>query len=441
MKFGMGQPVTRREDIRFLTGTGQYVDDVPADGVLIARVLRSPVAHGRMTALDVAEARTLPGVHSVLTHADIADRLTPMTCAMPVTQADGTPAATAPQPHLANGTVRFVGEPVAWIVAESAAAAEDAAEAILLDIEDLPPLPDSAAARAPGAPALHPHLPGNRLYTWSVGDRAAAEAALAGSAHVVRAQVLNQRVVVASMEPRAILATHDTESGWEIWIGSQGSHAMKRMMAKDLGVSPDLIRIHTPDVGGGFGMKLMDHPEYALALLSAADLGRPVKWVGDRSESFLSDSQGRGIETEAAAGFDAEGRLTGLLWHSVSNVGAYNSTASNAVHTAFSANLIGGVYDVRAVYHEVTGVVTNTTPMDAYRGAGRPEVLHVMERLMGAGAAALGLDPAEIRRRNVIRPEQLPYKTVGGITFDSLEAAAILDRAAEVADVAGFAAR
>jgi carbon-monoxide dehydrogenase large subunit len=428
MKFGIGQSVMRGEDIRHLTGDARFLDDIAMDGVLRAYILRSPIAHGRISACDVAVARDMPGVALIWTHQDIAEQLNPIGDLLGLTQSDGTPFNNAPMPHLADGTVRFVGQPVALIVASSLNEARDAAEAIALDITDLPVVVDPLAAQS--APALHDHMPDNRYYTWSVGDLSAAEAAFSKADHVTRVDVVNQRLVVNSMEPRAILVRHDT-NGWEAWIGNQGVHAARNGLARDMGVSPDQIRVHAPDIGGGFGMKLMNHPEYGLCALAAKELGRPVKWVGDRSESFLSDVQARDLRTTAEGAFARDGRLLGMRWRSVSNVGAYPSGYGMGVHTNFSGNLIGGVYDVQDAFHEVRGVATNTTPTDAYRGAGRPEVLHVMERLMSTAAAELGLDQVEIRRKNLIRQDQVPYKTVGGITFDALDAHGTLSIAVE----------
>ncbi|MBB5516756.1 carbon-monoxide dehydrogenase large subunit [Rubricella aquisinus] len=433
MKFGIGQSVTRGEDIRHLKGAAAFLDDIAMEDVLRAYILRSPVAHGRITSCDVSDARDMPGIALIWTHEDIAGRLTPIGDLLGLTQSDGTPFLNAPMPHLADDTVRFVGQPVALIVASTVEAARDAAEAIVLEIDDLPVIVDPLAAQS--ARALHPTVPENRYYTWSVGDQAAAEAAFAKADHVTRVDVVNQRLVVNSMEPRAILVRHG-DTGWEAWIGNQGVHAARNALARDLGVEADDIRVHAPDIGGGFGMKLMNHPEYGLCALAAKTLGQPIKWVGDRSESFLSDVQARDLRTTAEGAFARDGRLLGMRWQSISNVGAYPSGYGMGVHTNFSGNLIGGVYDVQDAFHEVRGVATNTTPTDAYRGAGRPEVLHVMERLMSTAAAELGLDQVEIRQKNLIRPEQIPYKTVGGITFDALDAHGTLAIAVDKADLA-----
>ncbi|WP_198670757.1 xanthine dehydrogenase family protein molybdopterin-binding subunit [Oceanicella sp. SM1341] len=441
MKFGIGQPASRVEDQRFLTGKGSYVDDIALPGILIGHALRSPVAHARITALDVAEARALPGVHAVYTHAETA-HLGPVTFRMPLKQTDGSDLATVLLPRLADGVVRYVGQPVAWIVAETRDIARDAAELIEVDYDDLPVMVTPEAALAPGAPALHEGAPGNLAYDWDVGDAAATEAAFAGATHIARVSVVNQRVVVNPMEPRGILVRYlpETES-WEAWTGNQGAHSARDNLARGLGVPSDKVRCHTPDVGGGFGMKLMDHPEYPLAALAAKDTGRPVKWVGDRSESFLADAQGRDLASEAEGAFDAQGRLLALRVSSISNLGAYYSSSGPGVHTLFSAPLLGGMYDVPVFHHRVRGVLTNTTPTDAYRGAGRPEVIHVTEQVMEAAVAVTGIDGAELRRRNLIRPAQIPYRTHGGFLFDSADPEANLDRTLAAIDYTGFPAR
>ncbi|MEL6680128.1 MAG: molybdopterin cofactor-binding domain-containing protein, partial [Pseudomonadota bacterium] len=437
-RFGVGQPVRRTEDVRFLTGAGGYLDDLPFEAVRHMAILRSPVAHGRIRSIST-EAATIEGVDLIYTFADIRGRLSPITSTMPLIQSDGTPFLQAGLPHLADDMVRFVGQPIAVVVAADPHLAQDAVEQIEVDIEERPALVDPMSAMT--SPAIHPDVPHNRLYDWEMGDLAGADEALARADHVVRIEVTNQRIAVNAIEPRGIIATYDAETGWEVWVGNQGVHAAKRGLIADLAVHADRVRVHAPDIGGGFGMKLMNHPEYGLAALAAQDLGLPVKWIATRSEGFLSDVQARDLRTVAEAGFDRRGRLKGLRWSSVSNMGAYTSNAGMGVHTSFSANLIGGVYDVAHVHHRVQGVLTTTPPTDAYRGAGRPEVLHVMERLMSQAAQELGLDQVEIRRRNLIRPEQIPYRTQGGITFDALDALGTLERAAELADVDGFGSR
>ncbi|RED18113.1 xanthine dehydrogenase family protein molybdopterin-binding subunit [Pontivivens insulae] len=436
MKFGVGQSVKRIEDPRFLRGEGAYVDDLEAPDALVLHVLRSDIAHGLIQKIDVSRARGMPGVHRIYTDEDLSDRLNAIDAQLPLIQADGSTAPAVAQPHLAHGKVRYVGEPLVAIIADNLNAAMDAAECIEVETDTL----DTALKPAVDQPQLHDHLQTNKVFTWDVGDLAATQHAFAEAAHCVALHVVNQRLAIHPVETRGILAIPDGD-GWSVWLGNQGVHAAQSDLSRDLQVAPEHIRVHAPDVGGGFGMKLMDHPEYAMALIAAQDLGRPVRWTGTRSESFLSDMQGRDVQTHAEAAFSAEGRLTGLRWRSTADLGAYVPGYGAAVPTLFSGHLIGGLYDVAHVHHVVEGFVTNKAPVDAYRGAGKPEILHVMERLMDEGARATGLDPVEIRLRNLIRPEQIPYETAGGIPFDALDAPAILRQAADLADVAGFGAR
>ena len=438
MKFGIGQSVARLEDDRLLRGTGLYTGDVRLSRQAAAAVLRSPVAHGRITALDAEAARARPGVLAVYTHAQIDGRLAPLGNEFPM---DPPPAPVA-VPALAADRVRFVGQPVAFVVAETRAIAEDACEQIALEIEELAAVVDAAAALAPGAPDLHREAPGNLAYEWSHGDAGAVARAFDRAAHVVRAPFVNQRLAVVSVEPRAIVIGFDPETGrWEGWIASQGAHGMRARLAGVLGVEPERLRIHTPDVGGAFGMKLMMHPEYPLAALAAKDLGRPVAWSGTRGESFLSDAQGRDLSGTVEGAFDAGGRLLALRSDAVSGLGAQYSSVSVAVHTVFSAALLGGMYDVPLIHARVRGAFLNTPPMDAYRGAGRPEVIHATERLMDEAARALGIDRVDLRRRNLLTPDRVPHTTPGGFTYDSLDCRRVLDRAVAAADHAGFADR
>ncbi|MDT8344650.1 MAG: xanthine dehydrogenase family protein molybdopterin-binding subunit [Thermohalobaculum sp.] len=438
MKFGIGQPVRRLEDTRLLTGSGSYVDDLGLPDQLHAHVVRSDVAHGKITRIELGGAVEAEGVRLVWTHADIAGRLAPLANEFPL---DPAPAPVV-LPHLADGVVRYVGQPVAFVVATSRAAAEDAAALIEIDIDERPAVTAPDAALAAGAPQLHAEAPGNLAYTWSCGDRAATDAAFARAAHIVSTPVLNQRIVVNSLEPRAVNVRHDPESGrWEVWIGSQGAHGMRAKIARALGVEPDRVRVHVGDVGGAFGMKLMDHPEYGLCARAAADLGQPVKWVGSRSESFLSDAQGRDMRGTVEGAFDAEGRCLAMRMRTISGLGAYYSSYGAGVHTAFSAALLGGMYDVGAIHAEVRGAFVNTPPTDAYRGAGRPETIYATERLMEAAARQLGIDRVEIRRRNLLTADRVPHRSAGGFVFDSLDTHTVLDRATAAADCAGFEAR
>ncbi|SET68349.1 xanthine dehydrogenase family protein molybdopterin-binding subunit [Oceanicella actignis] len=442
MKFGIGQPVRRKEDDRLLRGKGRFVDDLSLPGQVFAHVARSPVAHGRLSALDLSAARAAPGVLLVWSWADVAGRLAPIANQFPLKQADGSDVPPVVMPHLADGVTRYVGQPVAFVVARTRAQARDAAELIEMAFDDLPVVVDPEAALAPDAPQLHDCAPGNLAYRWTIGDEAAVEAAFARAARTVRTRVTNQRIIVNAMEPRATLARWDAEAErWEVWAATQGVHALRAKLSAQLMVPPEKIRVRTPDVGGGFGMKLQAHPEDALVALAARELGRPVKWTADRSESFLADVQGRDLTTEAEGAFDENGRILAMRCRSISNLGAYLSSVGVGVHTVFSAPLTGGMYDLPCFHHEVRGVLTNTTPTDAYRGAGRPEAIHVTEAVIEAGARAFGMDPAEFRRINLIKAEQVPYRSHGGFEFDSLDPEAALKLALEASDQAGFPAR
>ncbi len=438
MKFGIGQTVGRLEDVRLLTGHGEYVDDIALPGQAHAAVLRSPMAHATITALDASAAREAPGVLAVLTHEDIAGKVLPQRNEFPLKPAP----APVVMPRLADGVVRFVGQPVAMVVGETLAAARDALELIEVEYEERDAVVGARAALADGAPQIHPEAPGNVAYEWEMGDGQAADAAFAAAAHVVQITPDVQRLVVASMEPRGINVQWHADTGrWELWIGSQNAHGARAKLAHALDVEPERFQVHVPDVGGAFGMKLMDHPEYALAAFAARELGRPVKWVGDRSESFLTDAQARDLSVEASAAFDAEGRCLAMRMDNVSGIGAHYSSFGTGIHTVLSAPLLGGMYDIPAVHVRVRGAFTNAASTDAYRGAGRPEAIYVTERLIEQAAREMGIDRVEIRRRNLVRPEQLPFDTAGGLTFDSLDPLPNIEMALEKADWAGFEAR
>ena len=441
MKFGVGQAVTRKEDLRLLRGAGQYVDDVTLNGQAYGVFVRSPVAHARIAGVDLAEARGAEGVLGAYADGDagIVDLVDAAT-SMPVNNADGSEGFYPTLPHLARGTVRYAGQPVALVVAESLAAAIAAAELVVVDYDELPVVVDGEAALAEGAPLLHEG--GNLAYDWEIGDRAATEAAFAGAAHISRLRVVNPRIVVNTIEPRAVNASYDSETGrWDIWCGTQGSHAMKGQIAGVLNVDPARLRVRTPDVGGGFGMKLMLHPEYAVICKAAELLGRPVKWTADRSESFLSDLQGRDLVTEAEAACDGDGRILAMRLNSVSNLGAYPSRAAPSCHTGFCGDLAPTVYRIPTVHNRVRGAYTNVTPMDAYRGAGRPEQNYIMERLIDRVGADLGIAQDEVRRRNLATVDMMPWTTALGITFDSGDFPALLSKAIEAADFKGYEAR
>ncbi|WP_071672853.1 xanthine dehydrogenase family protein molybdopterin-binding subunit [Nioella nitratireducens] len=437
MKFGSSQSVTREEDQRFLTGHGRYVDDLAPKDALHCHVFRSPVAHAEITDLDVSEARSAPGVHLVVTAADLAEA--GLANAIPYTvidNEDGSKAAAPRRPILAEGRVRFVGEPVAFIVADSIAAARDAAEAIVFDYDDLEPKLDVAV----GGPEIHPEAPENRCYSWGAGDKAAADAAMAAAAHVVTVTVEDNRIMAASMEPRAIFAEMQGER-LHICENGQGVWSKKAGISGWLGIDAEQVLVTTPDVGGAFGMKTMHYPEHFLLTFATRTLNRPVRWMADRTESMLSDNAGRDLSCTAELGFDDALKLTAYRLHTVSNLGAYVSGFAQNIQSRLFSHVFPGVYDVQAAYMNNTAVFTNTTQVDAYRGAGRPEAIYVLERAMDHAARVLGIDPMDLRRRSFIRPEQMPYKTAVGELYDSGAFARAMDRAAEEADTAGFAAR
>ncbi len=441
MKFGtsqtgVGKSVTRVEDARLLTGRGRYTDDIQLPGMLHGVTLRSPHGHARIRGIDTSAARDMEGVVAIYTGADLAD-YGPIPCVVPLSG----PVQT-PRPLLATDTVRFVGDGVAFVVAETRAQAQAAAEAILVDYEELPAVATIEAAIAPDAPKIWPDAPSNSLFFWEVGDRARVAAALASAAHVTRLRIVQTRVAPTSMEVRAAVGEWDNESGFTLHAGTQGVAGMRMLLAGlVLKCPPDHLRIVTGDVGGGFGMKTFVYPEYAIVLHAARALGRPVKWAGDRSDAFQTDTHGRAMVSDAALALDAEGRIVALKVESWSDLGAYQSIYGPAIQTLAGGRIMGGVYRIPAIHNGVHGVVTNTAPVDAYRGAGRPEATYIIERLMEAAARELGLGVDEIRRRNLLTPAELPHDNGLGLVFDVGDFPAVLEKALANADWAGFPAR
>lgn len=444
MKFGIGQAVTRLEDRRLLTGGGNYTDDVKIAGCAHAYVLRSPYANARIRAIDVAEAKAAPGVLAVLTVED-ADRdgLGDIPCLVPIKNRDGSKRADTPRPVLARGQVRHVGDPVALVVAETLAQARDAAELISVDYEELPAVVDTVGATQPGAPQVWPHIKDNICFDWELGDRAAVEAAFAKAAKVVKLEVVNNRVVVNSMEPRGAVADYDARSDRStLYTSTQGPHIIHGQLADTiLKIGKEKLRVLTNDVGGGFGMKIFCYPEQALVVWASRKLKRPVRWTPDRSEAFMSDIQGRDNVTLAEAAVDGEGKFLAFRFTTWAAMGAYLSNFGPFIPTGAGGGMQNGIYAIPAVYVNVKGVMTNTVPTDAYRGAGRPEAAYVVERLVDHIGRDTGLGPVEIRRRNFIRPEQMPYKTALGDVIDSGEFDAVMTKCMERADWAGFEAR
>ena len=437
------QPKGRLEDQRLLTGRGRYISDWNLPGQAYACFLRSDRPHAKILSIDTSGALSMPGVLGVLTGEDVAAAgFASLPVGLPVKGRGGAELLKPPRPALAQGKVRFVGEPVAIIVAETAAQAQDASEAIFVDYEDLPAVISAGAALEPGAPQLFDEVPGNMPFDYEAGDEAATREAFARAARVVRVRVDNSRVVGNPMEPRACLAGYDAASGdYSIYACTQGVPGMRGQIATVLGVTPDKVRVGAEDVGGGFGVRFNLYPEYCAALLAAKVLGRPVKWTGTRSEVFLADEQARDVVSSGELALDAGGRILGMRFEFTSNLGAYLCPTGPFVNTLGVVNCLSGVYDVQAVHARIRLAVTNTAPMAAYRGAGRPVMSYVLERLIDEAALQLGMPPAELRRKNFIRREQFPYRIVNGITYDSGDFEGVLDRALAAADWNGFAAR
>lgn len=436
-KFGKSQPVTRVEDQRLLTGHGRYLDDIAPEGALYAYMFRSPVAHGTMAELDVSDAREAEGVHLVLTNDDLeAAGITESMAGAVLENRDGSKAADPHRPVLAKGKVRHVGEPVALIVAETPEQARDAAEMILFDTEDLPAKMDLAR----GGAAVHDEVPDNLALDWGLGDEAATEAAFAAAAHVVKLEVGDNRIIVNSLEPRGCFADWDGER-LHFAFGGQGVWGMKGELSRMLGLDKEAVHVTIPDVGGGFGMKAAPYPEYFAVAQASRVLGRPVRWMSDRTEAMLSDHGGRDLTSTAELAFDADHRITAYRVTTRCNLGAYNSNFGQAIQTRLFSRVLMGVYDVQTTWLQVEGYYTNTTQVDAYRGAGRPEAIYVLERAMDRAARELGVDPWALRRKNFIKPEQFPYLSATGETYDVGDFDRILTRVEGTADAAGFAAR
>ncbi len=443
-KFGLSQSVRRVEDPRLLLGQGRYTDDIALPGAAAGHVLRSPHAHAAIRGLDTTAAQAMPGVLAILTGADmLAMGVGEVPCAIPLKNRDGSRRAEAPRLPLATDRVRHVGDPVAFVVAETLAQARDAAEAIEVEYDILASATDLATAHEEGAPVIWEKAARNICFDWEAGDAARTEALFAEAAHVTRLTVVNNRVVVASMEGRACAAEYDAASGrYTLHAGTQGSWLVKGLLAANvLKTDPDNIRVLTPDVGGGFGMKLYLYAEYALCALAAKQVGRPVKWTADRSEAFLSDTHGRDNITLGEIALDKDGRFLALRTRNHANMGAYLSTFAPFIPTGAGTKVLASVYGFQAIHAHVIGVFTNTVPVDAYRGAGRPESNYLVERLIDQAAREIGMDRIEIRRRNMVGPEAMPYVTAMQQRYDSGDFPRVMDAALQKIDWAGFPAR
>jgi carbon-monoxide dehydrogenase large subunit len=444
MRFGAGQPVKRLEDQRLLTGKGQFIDDKPEDGALWLYVLRSPHAHARIKSIDVESARTLPGVQAVYTGADlVADDVGTLPTLEVFQRPDGSPMTVPPRRLLAHEIVRFAGEPIAAVVATSRVAAQTAAEAIVVEYEVLPSVVDPMEAIKPGAPVVWPDAPDNIVAAMSYGDAAAVEAAFAKAAHVVSLDVVSQRLVPSAMEPRSTIAEIDKKSGRLILhVQSQTPGSTRDILADSVLKRPkESIRVLVGDIGGGFGQKTSLYPEDGLVAYAATKLGRKIRWRGDRSDEFVGGTHGRDLTSTAEFALDAKGRVQAYRVRSIGGTGAYMTGAANIIPLVLGPFVQSGVYDLPLVHYEARTVMTNTAPVGAYRGAGRPEGVFIVERLMDAAARQIGMDPRAIRKANYIKPAQLPYTNPVGQIYDSGAFAHMLDRAAKLADWDGFAAR
>ncbi|MGH6670512.1 MAG: xanthine dehydrogenase family protein molybdopterin-binding subunit [Xanthobacteraceae bacterium] len=439
---GIGVAVRRKEDQRFITGKGHYTDDINRPGQACAYFIRSPHAHAAIRSIDAKAASAMPGVVAILTGAELAaDKIGNLICGWMIHSKDGSPMKMAAHPALANGKACHVGDPVALVVAETLAQARDAAEKVKIDYAVLPAVADPAVAQKKDAPQIHDVAPNNTIYQWHLGDGSAVETAFRSAKHVTRLDLVNNRLVPNAIEPRAAIGDYDSGTGtFTLWNTTQNPHVARLVIAAFVGMAPEhKLRVIAPDVGGGFGSKIFIYPEEVVALWASKRVGRPVKWVAERSEAFVADAHGRDHVTHAEMAFDADGKILGLRAKTIANLGAYMSTFSSSVPTYLYATLLSGQYQIPHIYCEVDAVYTNTVPVDAYRGAGRPEAAFVVERLVEIGAREMGLDPAELRRKNYIHI--FPYQTPVIMTYDAGDYGASLSKAMELADYKGFAKR
>ncbi len=439
---GIGASVKRKEDHRFITGKGRYVDDINRPGQAYAYFLRSPHAHANIRSIDASAALAAPGVVAVLTGDDIAaDKVGGLICGWMIHSKDGSPMKAGPHPALAQGKVRYVGDHVAVVIADTLAEARDGAEKIEVDYEVLPAVVDMRKATQPGAPQVHEAAPDNTVFNWHLGDKAATDAAFARARHVTKLDLVNNRLAPNAMEPRAAVGDYDEgEDAFTLYTTSQNPHVARLVLSAFIGIAPEhKLRVIAPDVGGGFGSKIFIYAEETVCVWAAKKVGRPVKWTADRTEAFLADAHGRDHITHAEMAMDEGGKIIGMRVHTLANLGAYLSTFASSVPTYLYAPLLSGQYDIPAIYAEVDAIYTTTAPVDAYRGAGRPEATFVVERLVEIAARELKMDPAEFRRKNFIR--NFPHQTPVIMCYDAGDYQASLDKACKAADVAGFAAR
>ncbi len=440
----VGTPVRRREDYRFLTGQGTYTDDINRPNQLYAYILRSPYANARITNIDTAAAARGPGVAAVFTAKDmIADGVGGLPCGWQVHSKDGSPMAEPPHPPLATDRVRHVGDPVAVVIAETLEQAREAADQVRIDFAEEAAVVDPGEALKPGAPQVFADVPGNLCYDWSLGDLAAVDAAIAKAARVVKLDLTNNRLVPNAMEPRAAIGEFDRATGeYTLFTTSQNPHVIRLLMgAFVLHIPEAKLRVVAPDVGGGFGSKIYHYAEEAIVTWAAGKVRRPVKWTAERSESFMSDAHGRDHITHVELALDADAKFLALKVSTIANMGAYLSTFAPCIPTYLYGTLLAGTYTTPAIYVETKAVFTHTVPVDAYRGAGRPEATFLLERIVDLAADEIGIDPAELRRRNFIPADAFPYQTPVALQYDSGDYQTTLELALKAADYAGFEAR
>ncbi len=438
----VGSGVKRKEDHRFITGQGRYTDDINRPGQAHAYFLRSPHAHAKIKGIDTAAALKAKGVVAIFTGKDIAaDKIGGLICGWMVTSKDGSAMKNGAHPALALDTVRYVGDHVAIVIAETHAQARDASELINVDYQELPVVTDPAKAQSQGAPQLHAEAPRNTIYQWEIGNKPETEAAFKKAATVVKLNLTNNRLIPNAMEPRAAIGDYDDGTGgYTLYVTSQNPHVARLVMSAFIGIAPEhKLRVVAPDVGGGFGSKIFIYAEEVVCTWAAKKVNRPVKWAAERSESFLSDAHGRDHVTHAELALDADARILGFRVKTTANLGAYMSTFSSSVPTYLYGTLLSGQYNIPAIYCEVDAVYTNTAPVDAYRGAGRPEATYVVERIIEEAARQLKMDPVEFRRKNFVRT--FPHQTPVIMNYDIGDYEASLTEALKMSDYEGFPAR
>jgi carbon-monoxide dehydrogenase large subunit len=442
MSEGIGARVKRKEDKRFTTGKGRYTDDIKSENQAYAAFVRSPHAHANVKSVNTDAARLKPGVVDILNGNQLTeDGIGNLICGWAINSKDGSPMNMGAWSALATSKVRYVGDAVAVVIADTQAQARIAAEAVEVEYEVLDAVSDSMKALESGAPEIHENAPGNLIYDWEIGDEAATDAGLASAAHVTEMDITNNRLSPNPMEPRSAVATFNSaEDHYTLYTTSQNPHVARLVLSAFYQVAPEhKLRVIAPDVGGGFGAKIYIYPEEITCLWASMKTNRSVKWTADRSEAFLTDAHGRDHVSKAKIGFDANGVITGLKVDTVANLGAYMSLFSSAVPTYLYATLLSGQYNIKNIYSAVKAVYTNTVPVDAYRGAGRPEAAYLIERIIETAAREMNMDPAELRRKNFIN--SFPHETPVIMTYDAGDFAGNLDKAQVAADVAGFAAR